>query len=70
MRFYSADEILAIYNGAPVPVSWHRQPNAGQRCAKCKRIVGHRAITDGISVWHVECDKSFTSLASVNSSSQ
>jgi hypothetical protein len=70
MREYSADEILAFYNGGPVPVSWHRRSNAGQLCAKCKRIVGHRAITDGVSVWHPECDKSFSSLASLNSSSQ
>jgi hypothetical protein len=70
MREYSADEILAFYTGAPVQVAWHRRPNAGQLCAKCKRIVGHRAITDGISVWHPECDKGFTTLASVHSSSQ
>jgi hypothetical protein len=66
-RFYSAEELIDIYTtGGAVPVPWHRQPNAGQLCAQCKRPVGHRAITDSISVWHVECNKSFTPLSAVN----
>jgi hypothetical protein len=62
MRFYSADEILSFY-GVSVPIPWHRQPNAGQHCAKCGGICGPRAITDGSSVWHPEC-KSFTTFPS------
>jgi hypothetical protein len=68
-RFYSADELIDTYlYGGPVPVSQWRRPNAGQLCAKSKRIVGHRAINDGARVWHVECDESFTTLSMLNSS--
>ena len=38
------------------PRDWQRRPNQGQRCAKCAVPVGARARTDGISVWHLECE--------------
>ena len=40
----------------PMPRDWQRRPNQGQRCAKCAVPVGARARTDGISVWHLECE--------------
>jgi hypothetical protein len=63
-----ADELIAIYSGF-APVSQWRQPNAGQRCAKCGGICGSRAITNGTQFWHPGCT-AFTSLSDVNSSSQ
>jgi hypothetical protein len=68
-RDYSASELLDTYLAGPAySLSPSRRPNAGQKCAKCGGVVGARAITDFVRVWHVECD-TFNANKLLNSAS-